>query len=122
MAERKQGRKVAIVITTVDPETRQVALRCATFHLVQSEAVSIFLVVPGGEAEKSCSSDGVLEGGLRSFVTAGGKVYSCSDRTELKKYLQDGFPMLSEGTIGDLVDDGQVSSMMGRNIHIRVFR
>ncbi len=122
MTERKKGRKAAIVIMTADPEICQLALRCATFHLAQSEDVSILLFVSKREAEKDCSSNSFHGGSFGSFVTAGGKVYYCSGRTELKKCLQDGFPMLSGETIYDLLNAGQLERVITSSIHIRVFR
>jgi hypothetical protein len=122
MTELKKARKAAVIITTADPEIRVLALRCAAFHLEQSEDVSVFLVVPGSKAGKDCSPNSAFGSGLKSFVTDGGRVYSCRETTELKKRLHDCFPELSEETICDLLDGGQLKSIMTSDVYIRVFR
>ena len=119
----KNSKKVGIIIATNDPETCWVAIRYASFHLVEQNDVKIYFVDSGLRhediSEKKYNVSKLLEG----FTKDGGKVYMCDDRDNLKFHLLNNFDQfLNRKEIIGISDDDKIQSIMTENAYIREFK
>jgi sulfur relay (sulfurtransferase) complex TusBCD TusD component (DsrE family) len=92
--------KLGIVIYSNETETVWNAFRLGVFSCKLGDAVSIFLLGKGVEAEIIDSTKFDVTGQMHSFVEAGGKILACC--TCLKVRHLDGSEMCPLSTMQDL--------------------
>lgn len=92
--------KLAIVICSNDPETVWNAFRLGVFSRKQADAVSVFLLGMGVEAETLDSGKFDVIGQMHSFVEAGGLILACG--TCLKIRQSEGSDICPVSTLQDL--------------------
>jgi uncharacterized protein involved in oxidation of intracellular sulfur len=92
--------KLGIVIYSNDTETVWNAFRVGVFSCKQGDAVSIFLLGKGVEAESLDSTKFDVIGQMRSFVEAGGTILACG--TCLKIRRLEGSDICPLSTMQDL--------------------
>lgn len=76
---------LGLVIYSNDPETVWNAFRLGEFSLKQGDAVSVFLLGKGVEAESLDSTNFDVLGQIRSFVEAGGLILACGTCLKIRK-------------------------------------
>ena len=116
-------KKVGIVIASNDPETCWVAIRYAVFHLMEQKDVKIYFADSGLKYQNM--RDGKYDAVqlVEGFTQAGGHVYMCDDRENLKAYLMSHFfPYLNKKDIINISDDDRFQSVFTKDVYIRVFR
>lgn len=77
--------KLGIVITSNDPETVWNAFRFALFACKQGDAVSVFLLGHGVEAESLGDGKFDVTGQMRQFSEIGGKIMACGTCLKLRQ-------------------------------------
>ena len=92
--------KLGIVIYSNDAETVWNAFRLGVFSRKQGDAVSVFLLGKGVEAESLGSSKFDVIGQMRSFSEAGGSILACG--TCLKIRQSQGSELCPLSTMKDL--------------------
>lgn len=92
--------KLGIVIYSNDAETVWNAFRIGVFSLKQGDAVSVFLLGKGVEAESLDGGSFDVMGQLRSFSEAGGAILACG--TCLKIRHAGGSDICPVSTLQDL--------------------
>jgi sulfur relay (sulfurtransferase) complex TusBCD TusD component (DsrE family) len=76
---------LGIIIYSNDPETVWNAFRLGVFSRKQGEAVSVFLLGKGVEAESLDNTKFDVLGQIRSFVNAGGLILACGTCLKIRK-------------------------------------
>ena len=92
--------KLGIVIYSHDPETVWNAFRLGMFSRKQGDAVSVFLLGKGVEAESSGSDKFDVIGQMHGFLEAGGSILACG--TCLKIRQSQGSDICPMSTMQDL--------------------
>lgn len=92
--------KFGIVIYSHDPETLWNAFRLGVFSRKQGDAVSVFLLGKGVEAESSGNDKFDVIGQMRGFLEAGGLILACG--TCLKIRQSQGSDICPMSTMQDL--------------------
>ncbi len=119
----KDIKKVGIVLASDDPETCWVAIRYATFHLAEQNDVKIYFVDSGLRCRDMRGGKYDIVKLVEYFITAGGQVYICNDRADLKAYLVSQFSSyLNKKDIIGMSDDDRFQSVMTKDIYIRKFK
>lgn len=77
--------KLGIVIYSNDPETVWNAFRLGVFSLKQGDAVSVFLLGKGVEAELLATEKFDVLGQMRNFVEVGGAILACGTCLKLRQ-------------------------------------
>ena len=77
--------KLGIVIYSNDPETVWNAFRLGVFSLKQGDAVSVFLLGKGVEAELLATEKFDVPGQMRNFVEVGGAILACGTCLKLRQ-------------------------------------
>lgn len=77
--------KLAIVIYSNDPETVWNAFRFGVFSRKQGDAVSVFLLGKGVEAESLDSAKFDVIGQMRSLLEVGGLILACGTCLEIRQ-------------------------------------
>ncbi|MDP1871285.1 MAG: DsrE family protein [Gallionella sp.] len=77
--------KLGIVIYSNDPETVWNAFRLGVFSLKQGDAVSVFLLGKGVEAELLATEKFDVLGQMRNFVEVGGEILACGTCLKLRQ-------------------------------------
>lgn len=77
--------KLGIVIYSNDPETVWNAFRLGAFSLKQGDAVSVFLLGKGVEAELLATEKFDVLGQMRNFVEVGGAILACGTCLKLRQ-------------------------------------
>ena len=123
IAKNEESKKVGIVIATNDPETCWVAIRYATFHLMEQKNVKIFFVDSGVKYKDIRDGKYDVVKLVEYFTQAGGQVYTCDDREKLKTCLMKHFvPMLTKKNIVNISDNDNFQSVMTKNVYVREFK
>jgi sulfur relay (sulfurtransferase) complex TusBCD TusD component (DsrE family) len=91
---------LGIVIYSNDPETVWNAFRLGVFSRKQGEAVSVFLLGKGVEAESLDNSKFGVLGQIRSLVEIGGLILACGTCLKVRKL--EGSEICPLSTIQDL--------------------
>ena len=94
--------KLAIVISTNDSETSWNAFRLANFSLTEKDAVKVFLLGKGVEAENIGTETFDVKKQMESFVSAGGQILACG--TCLKIRNSRGTELCPLSTMNDLYE------------------
>lgn len=98
--------KLGIVIYSNDPETVWNAFRLGVFARRQGDAVTVFLLGKGVEAESLDSGKFDALGQMRSFVEAGGTISACGTCLKLRQSEgSDICPMSSMRDLHALIRD-----------------
>ena len=114
---------VGIIISSNDAETCWVALRCATFHLMQHDEVKVFFANSSKGYCQINSSKFNISGEAEKFKKAGGLIYVCDSKEKLEKYLKKYFvPFISHKEAVDISTDDKFRSVKTCNAYIRNFR
>lgn len=92
--------KLAIVIYSNDPETVWNAFRFGVFSRKQGDAVSVFLLGKGVEAESLDSAKFDVIGQMRSLLEVGGLILACG--TCLKIRQSEGSDICPMSTLQEL--------------------
>ncbi len=92
--------KLGIVIYSNDPETVWNAFRLGVLARKQGDAVSVFLLGKGVEAESLLDKKFDLTGQMRQFSEAGGSILACG--TCLKMRHSEGSDICPVSTMQDL--------------------
>lgn len=92
--------KLAIVIYSNDAETAWNAFRFGLFSRKQGDAVSVFLLGKGVEAESLESDKFDVVGQMRSFSEAGGSILACGTCLKLRQI--EGLDICPVSTMHDL--------------------
>lgn len=92
--------KLGIIICSNDPETAWNAFRLGVFSLKQGDAVSVFLLGKGVEAESLGGGKFDVIGQMRSLAEAGGSILACG--TCLKIRQSEGSDICPMSTMQDL--------------------
>jgi uncharacterized protein involved in oxidation of intracellular sulfur len=92
--------KIGIVITSNDPEMVWNAFRFGLFARKQGDAVSVFLLGPGVEAESLVGGKFDVAGQMRQFAEIGGQIMACG--TCLKLRQSEGSDICPISTLQDL--------------------
>ena len=92
--------KLAIVIYSNDPETVWNAFRFGVFSRKQGDAVSVFLLGKGVEAESLDSAKFDVIGQMRSLLEVGGSILACG--TCLKIRQSEGSDICPMSTLQEL--------------------
>lgn len=77
--------KLGIVIYSNDPETVWNAFRLGVFSLKQGDAVSVFLLGKGVEAELLATEKFDVPSQMRNFVEVGGAILACGTCLKLRQ-------------------------------------
>lgn len=118
-----KNKKVGIIIATNDPETCWVAVRYASFHLVEYEDVKIYFVDSGLQYKDICDIKYNVIKLVEYFCQLGGKVYMCEDRERLNAYLMSHFfPFIRKNDIESISHDDKIQSIMTENTYLREFK
>lgn len=118
-----ENKKIGIVIASNDPETCWVAIRYAAFHLMEQKDVKIYFVDSGLKYQDICDEKYDAVKLVRSFTQAGGQIYMCDDRENLKTYLMSHFShCLNKKDVIYISDDDRFQSVMTRDVYIREFK
>lgn len=78
--------KLGIVINSNDPETVWNAFRFGVFSCMQGDAVSVFLLGKGVEAESLDSSKFDVRDLMRSFSEEGGSIRACGACLKMRNF------------------------------------
>ena len=114
---------VGIIISSDDAETCWVALRYATFHLMQHDEVKVFFVDSGREYRQITSSKFNISEEVEKFKQAGGLIFVCDSKEKLEEYLKKYFvPFISHKEVIDISTDDRFRSVKTCNVYIRNFR
>ncbi|MBW2003568.1 MAG: hypothetical protein JRI72_02995 [Deltaproteobacteria bacterium] len=114
---------VGIIISSNDAETCWVALRYATFHLMQHDEVKVFFVDSGREYPQITSTKFNISEEAEKFKQAGGLIYVCDSKKKLEEYLKKYFvPFISNKEAVDISTDDKFRSVKNYNVYIRNFR
>jgi len=92
--------KLGIVIYSNDPETVWNAFRLGMFSRKQGDAVSVFLLGKGVEAESLVSEKFDVTGQMRSFSALGGSILACGSCLKLRQ--SEGSDICPISTMQDL--------------------
>ncbi|OIR12489.1 DsrE/DsrF-like family protein [mine drainage metagenome] len=92
--------QLGIVIYSNESETVWNAFRLAAFTCKQGDAVSVFLLGMGVEAESLHSDKFDVTGQIRNFIDAGGSILACG--TCLKIRQSEGSDICPVSTMQDL--------------------
>lgn len=92
--------KLGIIICSNDPETVWNAFRLGVFALKQGDAVSVFLLGKGVEAESLGGGKFDVIGQMRGLVETGGSILACG--TCLKIRQSEGSDICPVSTMQDL--------------------
>ena len=92
--------KLGIIIYSNDPETVWNAFRFGVFALLNGDAVSVFLLGKGVEAEFIGSKEFDVMGQMRQFLEVGGNIRACG--TCLKIRQSEGSDICPISTMRDL--------------------
>lgn len=76
--------KIAVVISTAEPETVFNALRFATFAAKEGDDVGVFLIGRGVELDGMEDGRFDVRGQAESFLKAGGRVMACGTCLKLR--------------------------------------
>lgn len=98
--------KQGIILYSNDPETVWNAFRFAVFSIKQGDGVKVFLTGAGVEAEGLDTQKYKVTEMMRSFVDAGGKIFTCG--TCLKLRSRDGTelcPLSNMKTLHDIIEE-----------------
>ena len=114
---------VGIIISSNDAEICWVALRYATFHLMQYDEVKVFFVDSGREYLQITSTEFNILEEVEKFKQASGLIYVCDSKKKLEEYLRKNFfPFISNKTAVDISTNDKFRSIKINNIYIRNFR
>jgi uncharacterized protein involved in oxidation of intracellular sulfur len=69
--------KIGIIISSNDAEIVWNAFRYGNFALKEGDAIKVFLIAKGVEAEQLDSDKFAITQQMRDFVKAGGKIFAC---------------------------------------------
>jgi uncharacterized protein involved in oxidation of intracellular sulfur len=94
--------KIAIIISTNDPETSWNAFRFANFCISKNEIVKIFLIGKGVEAEQVSNDKFNIKEQMEKFVTSKGTIFACGTCLKIRNTKETEFCPLS--TMNDLYE------------------
>lgn len=77
--------KLAITLSTAEPETAFNALRLGNFARTQGDEVGVFLIGQGVDLEKAADPRFDVVGQARRFLEAGGKIMACGTCLKLRE-------------------------------------
>ncbi|MFW6245252.1 MAG: hypothetical protein ACOC36_05135, partial [Fibrobacterota bacterium] len=98
------------------------AIRCATFHLLESREVTIYFVGSGFKLDKGCDSEYDLCRMLADFRKSGGKCIVCRNREILENRLSEQFKdLVQPKQIEKISHDDKIRSIMIKDVLIRKF-
>lgn len=113
---------VGIIICTDYRDTCFLAIRYATFHLMEQKDVKIYFVDAGLEYNKIHDRKYNLNKLLDEFVQSGGKFYKCRNHDILKNHLVRHFgSFVHLRQIESTCNDDRFKSIMTKDIYIRKF-
>ena len=113
-------RKVGIIIAAADSQTRQTAIRYATFHRMEKSDVSLFLAGPGAACPDSDGQS--CRALIDAFTGAGGRLHVCPDTAALIKHMAERFvPAVTHDDIVRIAESGAFQSILTGNVYIRKF-
>lgn len=114
--------KVGIIICTDDHDTCFLAIRYATFHLMEQMDVKIYFVDSGLEYDRIRDIKYNLHKLLDNFVQSGGKYYKSRNHDILKNRLVRHFGRLVHlRQIESMCHDDRFQSIMLKDVYIRKF-
>lgn len=102
LPELKVSSTVGIIISSNDPETVWNAFRFANFAAHEGDSVSVFLLGKGVEAENIKDSDFDVNDMMKSYVSNGGKIFTCG--TCLRSRNAGGTELCPISTMSDMYD------------------
>ena len=118
-----ENKKVGIIIATNDIETCWVAVRYASFHLMEQANVKIYFVDSGLKYKKICDEKYNVVKLTENFVRSGGQIYMCDDREYLQICLTEHFvPPLNQKDIISICEDDHFINMMTEALYLREFK
>ena len=118
-----EPKKVGIIIATNDIETCWVAMRYASFHLMEHANVNIYFIDSGLKYKNICDDKYDVVKLTENFIRSGGQIYMCDDRENLKACLTDHFvPLLKKKDIISICDDDNFISIMTKEVYLREFK
>jgi len=79
---------VGIIISSNDAETCWVALRYATFHLMQHDQVKVFFVDSGREYPQITSTKFNISEEVEKLKQAGGLIFVCDSKREVRRVFK----------------------------------
>lgn len=94
--------KIAVVISTNDPETCWNALRYANFCLVQKDEIKVFFMGKGVEYQQISTEQFNTVEQARVFMQGGGKIYACGSC--IKSREQEASGMCPINTMKDMYE------------------
>ncbi len=94
--------KIAIVISTNDSETSWNAFRFANFCVGKKEAVKIFLIGKGVEAEASSNDQFNIKEQMEKFVLSKGEIFACGTCFKIRN--SNGTKLCPLSTMNDLYE------------------
>jgi len=122
IAKKKESKRVGIVIVTNDSEICWIAIRYATFHLMEQKDVKIYFVDSGLKYKNMCDGKYNAVKLVECFTQAGGQVFMCYDRENLKMYLTDHFvSLLNKKDLVRISENDKFQSIMTKHAYIRTF-
>lgn len=101
-ADDNSKEKLGVVIYTKNPETVWNAFRLANLALEQNDAVSVFLLGEGVEAQNIESDVFDVHNQMTYFADSGGKIFSCGTCLELRN--EGGTELCPISSMYDLYD------------------
>lgn len=114
--------KVGIIICTDNHETCFLAIRYATFHLMENKEVIIYFVDSGLRYGKIEEKKYQLRKLLADFRQSGGKVYKNKNRNMLRNRLKRQFhDLVQSRQLDNMCYGDDLQSIMTREVYIRKF-
>ena len=121
--KKAENKKVGIIISTNDIETCWVAVRYASFHLMEQAHVYIYFVDSGLKYKNICHEKYDVVKLTDNFTSSGGEIFMCDDRENLKVWLTEHFfPLLRMKDIISICDDDNFISIMTKEVYLREFK
>jgi len=94
--------KLGIVIHSSGPETAWNAVRLGNFALGEGDAVRIFLVGPGVDAEGNSTKKFPVGAALQEFLDGGGEILACGSCLSVRS--REGTELCPLSTMKDLYE------------------
>jgi hypothetical protein len=111
-----------MIISTDDRDTCFLAIRYATFHLMEDADVAVYLVDSGLRFDAAPDRKYPLCALMDDFVTSGGKVYKARSRATLKNLIVKHFAgVIPLRQIDGMCHNDAFRSIMTKGAYLRMF-
>ncbi len=94
--------RIAVVISSNDPETSWNAFRFANFCTDKKESVKVFLIGKGVEAENVSNDRFNIKEQMQKFIAANGTIYACGTCFKIRN--SNGTELCPLSTMNDLYE------------------